>query len=169
MGEVEAGLGESFGEGVIFKVKWNKGEIGGSVDSGFGEFFALPLLRGGKVNFKDAERRVRIAIGEGVEPGTENDVLRDAVCNGFSEEVFCVAASDSHKGAEVARDRMRGALKIALEAEAKERKDDGIVEDERPLHELMRGAADGDAERGAAGLAVLHAFECRGARVAWWA
>jgi transporter family protein len=38
---------------------------------------------------------------------------------------------------------------------------DGIVQNARLLHQLVRGAANGYAKGGSAGLACLHEFECR--------
>ena len=78
MSGVEAGGEELGGEGLVFEVDGDVGEVGGSGEAGVEEEFALPLLGGGVVDFEDAEMRVGVAVGEGVEAGAEQDVLSDA-------------------------------------------------------------------------------------------
>ena len=94
-----------------------------------GEESALPLLRGGKVDFEDAQVGKRIAIGEGVEAGAENYVLRDALRDGLGQPVFSVAAARGHEGAEGARDAKFLADGIELKSRPKQRHSDGICED----------------------------------------
>ena len=117
---------------------------------------ALPLLGGGEVDFKDAELGEGVAAGEGIEARAEDHVLAQAGGDGLGEMVFGVAAAGGHEAAEVAGHGVGSAFEIALIAGADEADGDGIVEDGRMVHELVRGAADGDAECGAAGFAVLH-------------
>ena len=63
------------------------------------EQLALPLLGGGMIDLEDAKVRVGIAVSEGVEARTEENVLRDAP-DGSGKVVFGVAAAGDEKGAE---------------------------------------------------------------------
>lgn len=65
-----------------FEVNRDVGEVRGSWQIGSGEQVTLPLLRSGVIDLEDAEVGVRVAMGEGVESGTEKDVLRDAASDG---------------------------------------------------------------------------------------
>jgi hypothetical protein len=52
------------------------------------------------VDLEDAKVRVGIAVSEGVETCTEENVLRGAPGDGSSKVVFGVAAAGDEKGAE---------------------------------------------------------------------
>lgn len=82
--------------------------------------------------------------------------MHDAARDGESELVFGEAAARGHEAAEVPGNRMAGAIEIARVPLGDKRQRDGIVENAGLLHQLVRGAADGDAQSGAARLAVLH-------------
>jgi hypothetical protein len=119
--------------------------------------FALPLLRGGMIDLEDAERRVGIAVGEGVEAGAEQDVLVDSAGDGLGEKVFGVAAAGDEEGAQADGERARLAVWIAARGaldlggvRAEDGDGDGVVEHQRlGVVELVGGAAHGDTERGA--------------------
>jgi len=157
-GGVEAGFDEAGGEGFVFEVERDKGEVGGDGDGGLIEHEALPLLGRGEIDLEDVERGERVAVGEGVESCAEDDVLGDAASDGEGELIFSEAAAGGHEATEVLGDGMAGALEIACVAFGDEGKRDGVVEDAGLLHELVSGTADGDAEGGSAGLAVFHEF-----------
>jgi hypothetical protein len=57
------------------------------------EEFLLPLLRRGVINLKDAKVGVGIAVCEGVEACSEENVLRHALGNCSGESVFSIAAA----------------------------------------------------------------------------
>jgi hypothetical protein len=92
------------------------------------------------------------------EASAEDYILRDAAGDGLGKLIFSEAAAGGHEAAEVLSDGVAGALDIADVAAADEGQRDGVVEDAGILHELMGGSANGDAEGGAAGLAVFHEF-----------
>jgi hypothetical protein len=52
------------------------------------------------IDLEDAKVRVGIAVCEGVEARTKENVLRDAPRDGSSKVVFGVAAAGDEKGAE---------------------------------------------------------------------
>src|ERR1039458_7996363 len=52
------------------------------------------------IDFEDAQAGMRIAVGEGVESGAEDDVLPDAVGDGACELIFGEAAAGGHEGPE---------------------------------------------------------------------
>jgi hypothetical protein len=52
------------------------------------------------VDLEDAKVRVGIAVSEGVEARTEENVLRNALGDGSSKVVFGIAAAGDEKGAE---------------------------------------------------------------------
>ena len=104
---------------------------------------SIPALPG-KSTSKTRKRRKRIAIGEGVEAGAEDDVLRDAGGDGVGETIFDIAAARGHESPEIARHGVHGPLEIAFEAGAEQWHGNGIVEDRRMVGQLMGGAADGD-------------------------
>ena len=117
----------------------------------------LPLLGGGVVDLEDSQVSVRVAIGEGVEAGSEEDVLGGAGGDGIDksvEIVFSVAAAGEEEGAQGdGKGFMKfiggfGELFRVLLAEHGD--GDGVFEDEgRRVVELMGGATKGDAEGGA--------------------
>ena len=155
-GGVKAGFEETGGEGLVLEVEGDIGEVGGDGDFSLGEHVTLPLLRGGVVDLKDVERWERVAVGEGVEAGAEDNVLRDAASDCDGELIFREAAAGSHEAAEVLGDGVAGALEIAGVAFGDEWQCDGVVENAWALHQLVCGTADGDAQGGSAGLAVFH-------------
>ena len=159
LGGVEALPGKALGEGLVFKVEGHKGEVGGQGDGGGVKHFALALLGGGKIDLEDMEGGKGVAIGEGVESGAEDDVLRDAGGDGLGEAVFNIAAADGHEGAKVARDLVHGAVHIALKTGAQQGDGDGVFEDAGMVNELVGGTADGHAQSCFAGLAGLHRVE----------
>ena len=159
---VKAGLEQASSEGLVLEVERDEGEVGGDGDGGLIEHEALPLLRGGEVDLEDAEGGKWVAIGEGVKACAENNILRDAVGYGVGKLIFSEAAARGHEAAEVLRDGVAGAVEVAGVALGDEGQRDGIVEDSGLLHELMSGTADGDAQGGAAGLAVFHTFDGKG-------
>ena len=119
------------------------------------------------IHFPDAQRelRSRIAVGGGVEPGAEDDVLRDARAPGGRELVLGKPAARREEGAHVGRDaaflelrRIGAERRRRLGTENPDR--DGIDEDGRPVHQLVRGAAQRHAPRGSTGLRWNHVGSC---------
>jgi hypothetical protein len=98
------------------------------------------------VNFKDANVRVRVAIGEGVEACSEENVLSDPPGDGVGEHVFGVTASGDEEGAERRRERLLqfgcGFLKLGKVLLAENGDRNWVIEDEGlSVVELMRGSA----------------------------
>jgi hypothetical protein len=102
------------------------------------------------------QRREGVAIGEGVEAGAENYILSDPVGDRGCEAVFGIAAAGDHEEAKVARYLVHGAFHIAGESGADQAHGNGIVENARPIDELVGGAANGNAKGCLAGAAGLH-------------
>jgi hypothetical protein len=69
---------------------------------GGGKQFALPGLRGGRIDFEDAEAepRKRVAVGEGIESGAEQNVLTDSAGDGGGELLFSITAANGEEGAQ---------------------------------------------------------------------
>ncbi len=156
---------KAFGQGHVFEIERNEGERGGNGDGSFGEQRALPLLRGGKIDFEDAERRKWIAIGEGVKARAENDVLRDTLRHSLGETVFRIAAAHGHKGTKGACEWLHFLLAIVFKACAEKRDSDWIVENRRLVEDLMDGAAAGHAECSLACATSLHSPSVQVARI----
>ena len=121
------------------------------------EELALPGLGGGVVDLEDAQVRVGVAVGEGVEAGAEQDVLGDAARDGLGEQVFGVTAAGDEEGAQADGEGARLVRGIAAGSafdlggvRAEDGDGDGVVEDEgRGVVELVGGAAHGDTQGGA--------------------
>ena len=161
---VEAGFEEAGGEGFVLEVEGDKSEVGRDGDFSLVEHETLPLLRGGEIDLENVEGGEWVAVGEGVEACAEEDVLGDAEGDGVGQLIFGEAAARSPEAAEVLGDGMAGTVEVAGVALGNEGQRDRVVEDAGLLHELVRGTADGDAESGAAGLAVFHRFDGSAAR-----
>src|SRR5579863_9979450 len=154
---------KTFGQGLVLKVEWNEGEPGWSGDGGFGEQRTLPLLRGRKIDFEDAELRKRIAIGEGVKARAKNDVLCDALSHGLGETIFRVAAAHGHKGTKGAGEWLHFLLAIVFKARAEKRDSDWIMKNGRLVEDLVDGAATRHAECSCACAAGFHGPSVHGA------
>jgi hypothetical protein len=121
------------------------------------EEVALPSLGGGVIDLEDAQVDAVVAIGKGVETGSEEDVLGGAGDGGIDESVeivFGVAAACKEESAQGDGEGFMkfiggfGELFRVLLAEHGD--GDGVFEDEgRRVVELMGGAAKSDAEGGA--------------------
>lgn len=156
---------KAFGQGPVLKVERNKGERGRNGDGSFGEQRALPLLRGGKIDFEDAKIRKRIAIGEGIKTSAQDDVLRDALRYGLGQTVLRIAAAHSHKGTKGAGERLHLVLAIVFKTSAEKRDSDRVVEDRRLIENLVNSAAAGHAECSFAGATGLHGPSVHGSRI----
>ncbi len=173
VGGVVAGGGELGGEGSGFEVRALKidgdaGEVWRRWQGGGGEELALPLLGGGVIHLEDAEVRVVVAVGKGVEARAEEDVLGDGLIrfahDCLGEEVFGVAAAGDQKGAE--GDGEGAGFKGWIESgsagkffrmSAEDGDGDGVFEDEGAcIVELVGGSAKGHAKSGAGGARFLH-------------
>lgn len=61
---------------MAFEIDGGEGERGRNGNRGLGEALALPGLRGGVIDFENAEMIGEwIAVGAGIEAGSENDEL----------------------------------------------------------------------------------------------
>src|SRR5207244_1294216 len=103
----------------------------------------------------------RIAVGEGVEARTEENILRDALGDGPGERVFRVAAARDEERAKGDGERAvrtgGSTAKLFVKGGTEDRNGDGVVEDERPcVVKLVRSAAQGYAEGGSRWVGVLH-------------
>ena len=161
-GGVEAGEVELGGEGFALKVDWHEGQGGGDGDGVLGEEVALPLLGGGVVDLEDAEVGVGVAVGEGVEAGSEEDVLGDSVGDGCCELVLGVAAAGDDEGAEGGGEGLvelgGGLVEVGGVLGAEDGDGDGVFEDVgRGIVDLMGRSAESYAEGGAGWAGFLHA------------
>ena len=130
-----------------------------------GEEFAFPLLRCRVVDLEDTQHGVRVAVGEGVQAGAEQHVLRNAACDCGGKEVFGVAAAGDEEGTQT--DGVRALLLVGggfgcaaklIGVGAEDGDCEGIVEDERgSVEDLVSSPAEGDAEGGARGARLFHA------------
>ncbi len=78
------------------------------------ELLALPLLRGGRIDFEHAQAiGKRIAIRKRVQTGAEHDVLRNAARNRRGQRVLGEAAADRHERAQAPG--RRGPLALVIE------------------------------------------------------
>jgi hypothetical protein len=94
--------------------------------------------------------RIWVAVGEGVEAGSEEDVLGCALCDGCGQGVFGVAAAGYEEGPEGDREGLLelggGFVEFVCVLLAEEGDGDGVFEDKgRGVVELMGGAAEGYA------------------------
>src|SRR5580704_5470353 len=147
----------------MLEIHGGVGEAGGRGDSAGFEELAFPLLGGGVIDLEDAEARVRVAVGEGVEPGSEEDILGDSAGYGPGEQVFGVAAACDQEGAEGDGEGLvefgDGLVDLREIVGAEDGDGDGVVEDEwLRIVELVRGATHGYAESGAGGGCMLHPY-----------
>ena len=104
---------------------------------------------------------MRVAVREGVEPGSQQNILLDALGCGAGEAVFGVAAAGDEKGAqrygEGAVGPHRSSAQFFGVGLAEDGDGDGVVEDQRlRVVDLVCGAAKGDAEGGAGWAGRLH-------------
>ena len=165
---IEAGGVKLLGKRVSFEVYRDVGEVCRSGKAAGFEEIALPLLCRGVVDLEDAKVWVRVAVSEGVEAGTEKDILRGALFDGESESVFGVAAAGDEEGAKADGERTvrtgGRAAKLFCIGVSENRNSDGIVENEwRRIVELVGRATQSYAECCSRGSRGLHRFyKCRG-------
>src|SRR5579863_3500737 len=113
------------------------------------------------IDLEDAEVRIWIAIGEGVESGTEDDELSDSAADGEREFVFGEASADGHEGAHVTSRRgqpVGDSRERARHFASDDAHGKGVVEHLRAVKELVRGAASRDTQGSSAGAAFNHWF-----------
>ena len=151
----------------MFEVDWHIGEVCQRREATSFEQRTLPLLCGRVVDFEDAKVRVRVAVGEGVEACTEEDVLGDSVCDSVGERVFGVAAARDEEGAEGDGEGLvesgGGAVDFGEVFAAEDGDGDRIVKDEwLRVVELMRRATQSDPKCGSGGASFFHSSVDRG-------
>jgi hypothetical protein len=115
------------------------------------------------VDLEDAKVGVRVAVSEGVEAGSEKNILRNALFDGARESVFGVAAAGDEEGAKADGERTvrtgGRAAKLFCIGASEDRNSDGIVENERRrIVELMRRATQSYAECCSRGSGRLHSL-----------
>ena len=157
---IESRLGKPPGQRLVLEVQRHKRQAGGRIDGGFLEQRALPLLRSRIIHLEDPQRGKGIAIGEGVQPSSEDHVLLDPVLDGPGQPVLGIAAAGGHEEAKIPRHLVHRPLHVPGIAGANQPHRDGIFQNARPVRQLVRGAPYGYAKSGLAGFAFLHAFEC---------
>ena len=113
------------------------------------------------VDLEDAEVGVGVAVGEGVEAGSEEDVLGDSVCDGCCKQVLGVAAAGDDEGAKGGGEGLvefgGGFLEVGGVLGAEDGDGDGVFEDVgRGIVDLMGRAAQSYAESGAGWAGFLH-------------
>jgi len=84
----------------MLEVDRDIGEAGGNGDAIGSEQLMFPLLCGRVIDLEDVQPRKWIAISEGVETGTQQDILSHSACHGLGEQVFCITAARHHKGSQ---------------------------------------------------------------------
>ena len=85
---VEAGIAQTIGQRLGFEVHRREHDRRRQRDVRLPQPLALPDLRGGIVHLEHAQRRVRVAIGERVQAGAEDDILPHAAGDGVRELVL---------------------------------------------------------------------------------
>jgi hypothetical protein len=119
------------------------------------------------VDFEDAKVRVGVAVGEGIETCTEEDVLSDSVCNGVGERVFGVAAASDEEGAEGDGEGLLqfggGLVEFGEILLAEDGDGDRIIKDEwLRIVELVCRATQSDPKCGSGGAGFFHSSVDRG-------
>ena len=156
---VKAGFNQACSQRLVLKVEWNKGKLRRIGKTSLVQHAALPILRGGKVHFKDAKARKRVAPGEGVKPGSQHHILIDPKPDGLSELVFHEAAAGGHECPKVTRHTVLRPFHVALEFRPNQPNRDRIVQNRRPVHDLVGGAAQRHTQSCLAGAAFLHLLQ----------
>ena len=113
------------------------------------------------IDLEDAKVRVGIAIGKGVETGSKENVLGNAVGDGAGERIFGIAASGDEKSAKRNRERLLqfggGLVEFGKVLLTEDGDGDGIVENEwRRVIELVRGAAQSHTKSSPRGASGFH-------------
>ena len=125
------------------------------------EEVTLPPLGGKMVDLEDSEVCVWVAVGEGVEAGSEEDVLGDSVGDGCGQLVLGVAAARDEEGAECGGEGFvelgGGLVEVGGELGAEDGDGDGVFEDVgRGIVDLVGRSAKSYAEGGAGWAGFLH-------------
>ncbi len=97
---MEAGASELGGGVLEFEVDGDEVGGGRQMERGGGEEALFPGLGGGVIELEDAEGRMWIAQGKGIEAGAEQDVLADAPGDRGGKGVFGKSGAGDEKGAE---------------------------------------------------------------------
>src|ERR1700743_1472542 len=105
--------------------------------------------------------RIRIAIGEGVEPRAQNNVLLDPARDGIVQLIFRVTASRHHEGAHAACEGAVVLVQVICNLCCDICTENGhcnrVIEDQRSVIEnLMRSTPSGYSVSGEAGASFLH-------------
>ena len=102
---------------------------------------------------------MRIAVGESIESGAQDNVLSDAMCDRAGEFVFGVAAARCHESTKGAGKRVvlfGVGSKLLRRFGADNQQSQRIVKNPGLVKKLVRGPANGDAVRSSAEFAFLH-------------
>jgi hypothetical protein len=112
------------------------------------------------IDFKDAQLRVGVSIGKGIEARAQQYILAKARGERAAEMIFRVAATGDYERAEREREgpvQVNGSsAQFTGIGRAKNWNGDRIGEDDRRVVKLMRGAAEGNAECGSRWSSLLH-------------
>lgn len=140
----------------MLKVDRNVGHIAGDSDAALLQQSQLPRLRGRMVHFIDAESFIRIPVGEGVQSGTQQNVLRYAVRDAEGERIFSVTGSGNKKSPQgpgrIAFGRPH-LVDVASQNADRER----IAEYDRIIDRLVRRSTKSNAQRRSRWNRFLHA------------
>lgn len=139
----------------MLKIDWNVRDGVRNGDAGLAEQISLPGLRSGMVDLKDAQAGKVIAVGKGVEPGSEQDILRYTLLDSRGERVFCVPRASYQESAQGLGRGTAGSAKL-LSMGPKDWNGDGVVKDDRFVDALVRGTSQGDTEGGAGWAGSFH-------------
>ena len=111
------------------------------------------------VDLKHPKLSMRIAVGEGIEAGAEDNVLPHAALDGLRQLVFCVAAPCHHKRTKGASNRVIAFFRTGAQLLGRFRSDNRhsqrIVEHFRLVKKLVGGAAESNLVRGPAESSLL--------------
>jgi hypothetical protein len=103
------------GKRLTLEVDWRVSQILRNSQAARFDKLSLPLLRGGVIDLKNTQAQVRIAMREGIEPRTQENVLRNAPRNCLREHVFRITAASDQEGAKPHRERPVSACGRALQ------------------------------------------------------
>jgi len=145
------------------EVDGHEGEIARRRDLRSGEPLALKCLGGRVIDLEDTDRArpARLAVGKGVEAGTQDQVLHKPARDGFCQAVLRIAAADQEAGPPLpcegmAEDRRQPASRRARDID--ELRGDRVVEDFRlVVGALVQRAHDGRNVARPARLRLVHA------------
>ena len=106
------------------------------------------------VHLDDPQAGVRVAVGEGVEPGAEDDQLVDPDRDRVGQDLLGEPAAGAHEPPHPVVAALPGASHEVVRVVTRHPHREWVVQDRAALEELVDGAVPGGAERRTTGRAV---------------